>query len=342
MPTTPSRAKLPPTRGNTCAVVVTYHSDDQLFERLSAVASQVDRVFIVDNASSPDEVQALRQGVSAFSSFQLVENSTNLGVAAALNQGVELARAGEFQWLLTLDQDTWVDDELIATYAEVHAQWEAGRRPLGMLGANYRHDPSGRLAYIPSPSDGAAIATEVVITSGSLLSLHAAVDVGGFADAFFIDCVDNEYCLRLRRRGYEVIMTTRPLLRHALGDQRVHRLLWKRPICTHHSPLRHYYMTRNRLRLVWTYRREERRWARRELKAMAVSILLLVLYERPKIRKLRAVLAGAMDALRGRSGPLLAEGRGGVPGPSPQQSTAAMSESSSRSPGDSRQSVSAR
>ena len=47
---------------------------------------------------------------------------------------------------------------------------------------------------------------ESVITAGSLISIMAYKAIGGYNEALFIDEVDHEYCYRLRREGFQVLL----------------------------------------------------------------------------------------------------------------------------------------
>ena len=63
-----------------------------------------------------------------------------------------------------------------------------------------------------------------MITSGSLLALAVFRRVGPMREDFFIDAVDFQYCLRLRRHGYKVIETLLPTLIHPIGAPTLQRV----------------------------------------------------------------------------------------------------------------------
>ena len=46
---------------NIFAIVVTYHPDKELFDRIRLIRSQVDKVLIVDNNSSSDCIEMIRK-----------------------------------------------------------------------------------------------------------------------------------------------------------------------------------------------------------------------------------------------------------------------------------------
>src|SRR5277367_2887275 len=73
-----------------CAVLVTYHPDSELPARLSRMAPQVGALVIVDNGSAETELRMLRE-LAADPRIHLILNFENLGVARALNLGVQRA-----------------------------------------------------------------------------------------------------------------------------------------------------------------------------------------------------------------------------------------------------------
>src|ERR1700686_4316422 len=93
-----------------CAVVVTYFPKLACVENLAALAPHVGKLLIVDNGSSvqtlePVEVAAQRLDAT------VVRLGSNLGIAAALNVGLKLAREQGYRWLATFDQDSQATPE---------------------------------------------------------------------------------------------------------------------------------------------------------------------------------------------------------------------------------------
>jgi len=124
------------------------------------------------------------------------------------------------------------------------------------------------------------------------VSVGAYGDIGPFRDAFFIDHVDDEYCLRARRKGYRVLSTCKPVMLHSVGASTLHRLLWKRTGVTNHPPFRRYYMTRNHIILMKEYFAAEPRWVFDTAYSRMKSLVLLCLFEKRRPEKLRNVLRG--------------------------------------------------
>jgi len=285
-----------------CAIVVTYHPDDGFGDRLARVTPQVGATVIVDNASSVASAAMVRAAAVA-AAATLIGNSANLGIARALNQGIQHAIARGYSWALLLDQDTVVDDTLVAGLLATYAACPDAERTAA-VGARFR-DTRDR------PAESRALGArgelwqevEAVITSGTLLPLRAFADIGPFREDFFIDYVDIEYCLRARARGYRIIENPSPLMSHTVGAPSPHQVLWKKTWTTNHSAERRYYIARNNtvlLREYGTAKRGSWRW-----KSIVRSFRLckrIAFFEEDKMAKIIAVGQGWWDGMRGHMG----------------------------------------
>jgi rhamnosyltransferase len=278
-----------------CAILVCYHPDAELPRRATRILEQACAVVIVDNGSG-DETHEMLRRIAADSRVSLVLNPTNLGIARALNLGVERARALGFAWVLLLDQDSDLHDDMLTSLIEVRAAYpEPGR--VAVIGAGFGEET--RPAAWPAWEE-----VESVITSGSLIALTMHAAVGPFRDEFFIDYVDSEYCFRARAQGYRVIRTTKPLMSHTIGAPTRHNVLGVNKWTTNHSPDRRYYIARNDTVMLREYGGYAfGSWALKSLVRRLRTCKRIVLYERSKARKIAAVSAGWWDGVRGRMGP---------------------------------------
>ncbi len=143
----------------------------------------------------------------------------------------------------------------------------------------------------------------IVITSGALTNLQVWEKLGGFRDDFFIDYVDTEYCLRAKRAGYKILVSAGAKLYHRLGDKREVKRLGLTLKPTFHSPLRLYYVARNRVPMVREYALEFPHWFLFDVVAGAYNTLRILLTEDKRLQKLGATVQGTWDGLLGRMGP---------------------------------------
>jgi rhamnosyltransferase len=278
-------------RKDICAVVVAYHPDEGLEGRVDGILRQVDAAVIVDNGSSAETARVLER-LAERERVHLIRNEENLGVATALNEGMDWARRHGYAWAFLFDHDSALEDGAFETLDAALRDFGPEETP-AVIGCNYRDVHAGRLRYPDESASGLSWRErKTVITSGSLVSVAAHEAIGPFRDEFFIDHVDDEYCLRARRKGYRVISTCAPVMRHSVGASTLHRLLWKRTGVTNHSPLRRYYMTRNHLVLMREYFGDEPRWVFDTAYSRMKGLVLMCLFERERPAKIRNVLKG--------------------------------------------------
>jgi rhamnosyltransferase len=289
----------PTTRG-ICAVIVTYHPDSDLFRRVEKIISQVGQTVIVDNGSSRSCVDQLKE-IADKLSVHLILNPTNEGLARAINRGAQWAASQDYQWILMLDQDTTVAPDMVETLIEV-VRREPDFQRLALVGSNFKDKVTGRLdTHVARPDDSAGIETVTAITSGSLVSLNAFRAIGGLRDDFFIDCVDHEYCLRARAHGYRVMITSRPVMEHPIGNFTYHRWLGRTVRTTNHPPARQYFMSRNLLILAREYARKEPRFIYAYSRGWIKAVVKLCLFEHRRLAKIKSIIHGCLDGVLRRT-----------------------------------------
>ncbi len=289
-----------PTRDNTCAIIVTYHPDEGFPERLQQVLAQFPLAIVVDNASRPSSVQMLR-GLAESPQVRLVENASNLGIAAALNQGIQLASKEGYQWVVTLDQDTQLHADFLAALFDVHLQSGGGD---AMVGSNYWDVHRGR-NFVRCTEKGAVfLERKTLITSGTLAPLALFQTIGLFREDYFIDSVDHELSLRARAHGYRMLISCRPLMNHSIGAGVGHTSRLRQFLSFNHSPARKYFIARNTVATATAYFRQEPAWAMRQGWRLVSDFASILLFEREKRKKARAFAVGVMHGIAGTMGPI--------------------------------------
>ncbi len=284
-----------------CAIAVTYHPDSEFPARLSRILRQVSALVIVDNSSGEAEIKMLRE-LAANPTITLVLNLDNLGIASALNVGIQRATELGFAWVLLLDQDSYIDDDMVQTLFAVRAAFP-DRDRLAVVGAGFRD--INKVSQEPNDALGEGWEeAESVITSGSLIPLKTHAAVGAFREDFFIDYVDTEYCFRARAKGYRVIRTQKPIMSHAIGTITRHRVLWINKWTFNHSADRRYYIARNDTVMLREYGHYVfGLWAVKSFGRCVRLCKRIALYEQMRARKMFAVAQGGWDGVQGHMGP---------------------------------------
>lgn len=288
------------------AVIVTFHPDVARLARLvDAMRAQGAAVLVVDNGSGAELAAAL-----AGHSATVLELAENRGIAAAINIGLDRARAAGASHLLTLDQDSTPAPGMMAALLAAEARLTAAGERVAAVGPVHVDPRSGQAAPFvrwedgrprfvqPEPPAG-TVASDYLISSGALMPLAALEAVGGMREDLFIDGVDLEWCLRARSLGWSAHGAAAARLEHTIGD-RVVRLAG-RPVAVH-APVRVYYGTRNLLALA-RLPYLPRGFRRRALGRLVLKAVFQVLLVPPRLTRLRMLAAGLRDGLAGRMGP---------------------------------------
>lgn len=282
------------------AIVVTYHPDAGLYERVRVLHGQVKAILIVDNGSTQDELAPV-QLLVAEGVAEAVFNGRNVGQAAALNQGLAWGQRGGLAWIATFDQDTVAAARLVEEAGRV---FEARRdSAIAVIGAGWYSVPK----YPVPCDDPGGVEIETVITSGALHSVEVWRTVGGFRADFFIDFVDIEFCLRVRRAGYAVAQVCVHTMRHAIGNPTRRRFLFRQVQPSNHNRFRRYFITRNRIHVWRLFWRHEPRYVARDMWSATKEVMKLLLFEKDRSGKVKAMLRGAAHAIHGITGPLESE-----------------------------------
>ena len=284
---------------NIAAVIVTHNPDKDLKRRLNLVTSQAAYVIIVDNGSiNASEIIQLKGP-----KVEIIANKNNPGLATALNQGMKRAEELNFRWVLTLDQDTLIDDNMIDSLINIYHQYPH-KEKIGVIGSNARSKISGRPFRFCRHTKKDFIKIKTAITAGSLMPLSVYEKVGPFRDKFFIEGIDLEYCLRLRKYGYEILFFCRPLMTHAAGKMEEYNFLGRVILVANNEPWRYYLAVRNLLEIFMIYFWREPIWVLGASFNFMKTVIKIILYEDAKMLKLEYLNKGIWDALFGRRTPL--------------------------------------
>ena len=291
---------------NMCAVVVTYDPDIRLRERIEKIRDQVDKLLIVDNNSAPDCVEMI-QKISINLDVNVIENSSNVGIAEALNQGLKYFKAldSKYSWVLTLDQDSSCYSSLVQQLIMAYEECPF-RDEVGIIGTNYQEKTTGHILHKKKKANESWEEVQNLPTSGCITSLAAFSEVGDFRSDFFIDHVDTEYCMRLRNKGYRVLISPKVGMIHPLGYYRaskLHKLLRGSSMITNYPPFRHYYWTRNGLILIWENLRRDTNWSLNQVYYLFFRrTITILLFEDKKLIKIGNICLGVWHALISRRG----------------------------------------
>lgn len=279
--------------GNVVAVYTAYNPSENL--RLSVLESlkQCSRVIVADNSPTGSTNAAMVLG--KIRNVKIIGQGTNIGLANALNDAFKLVGAAEFVFLL--DQDSVPQPGLVNKLKSIMDEYPR----VGAIGPAPWDETNNRFID-PRTSGRSDLATmPVIITSAMLMRTHAFFSTTGFRGDFFVDCVDQDMCLQLRKQGWEILQDKTALLPHSLGNTRWHGFGPLKIRATHHPTWRLYWAARNGVILSKEYWRFDTKWAMTNIAILCYWILTVTLFETPRFSKLKAMFRGISDGISNRS-----------------------------------------
>lgn len=288
-----------------CAVIVTYHPDGMVLGRLVAtIAPTVEQILVISNGGQ----------LTLELDVEIITNVRNLGLSSALNRGIVWAEERNFSEVLLFDQDSNPSPEMVPELRKALAVLQASGRKTAGLGPVHIDARNGTVFpfvtwHFPRNVEvlgdpGEIVAADFLITSGTLIPMDALRDIGLMDDVLFIDNIDTDWCARAVERGYRVHGVMNSKMLHSIGN---YVFTLRLPFgCSKkinvHSPVRLYYIMRNRLLM---YRRKHISWAWmwHDILGAIVHFVMLVFFIPGRVANLRAAICGVVDGVRGRSGP---------------------------------------
>ncbi|XJZ26978.1 glycosyltransferase family 2 protein [Bacillota bacterium Lsc_1132] len=287
------------------SIMVTYNPDSDVIQNARAINSSCEHLVIVDNGSNPKAVEYLKK-LENQENITIIYNKKNMGLGHALNQGIQLIvdskELKQIDWIATFDQDSKIQTDYFTNMLFAYEK-HPKKEEVAILAPNWVEQKIINQEQTQTNSTMPLQEQKTVITSGSLVKREIFEKIGLFEEDYFIDFLDHEFCLRARSKGYKIFIVPNVSMVHNLGNTHQHNLLGSTVMATNHNYIRRYYITRNR---IYTYRKffkTEKEWIKEDFTATVKEFLIIFLFEKDRLKKLKSMIVGTFDALRGKKGP---------------------------------------
>jgi GT2 family glycosyltransferase len=293
------------------SVTVSRNGRAVLTEHLELLMGQsrpLSEIIVVDNASTDGTMQVLNERFPAVKVIRLAKNE---GVSGGYSAGLDYALGRNYDWIWMFDQDSKPLNNTVANLLAAYNSFPDREKlgliaPLPINAATGEPYPlflwrEGQVALLPVPGGNTLTLVDMVISSGSLIRSEAVRKAGLPRNDFFIDFVDYEHCLRLRRSGFLIAVVNQCVMQHTIGQPRTVKFLGKPMSWITHRPWRDYYKVRNRAFVVWHQLPSLRAKVfviRQLLRQMFGSLL----YDSEKANRIHFMWRGLYDGIRGRLG----------------------------------------
>ena len=218
------------------SVTILYNFNESVLENIKTYQNFVDEVILIDNSDSREYFEKYKEFLKQYTYISM---NGNVGIAKALNCGLNYSKEKGYNWTLTMDQDTYLENDIIEQYKKVIKQNYDEK--IVILSPVYKFD------RVKTKKFEGVKEVNYVMQSANLVNLKNFFEIGKFKEEFFIDMVDYEYCLRAVKKGYKIISCGQIQVIHSPGITRQTKILKiKYGYC---NKYRIYYQARN---LLWT------------------------------------------------------------------------------------------
>jgi len=222
-----------------CIIIVNYNTKEHLLKCIASALQQGKdvncRVIVVDNGSSDNSVEAVKQ---LHPNVTIIRNEQNHGFARAVNQGLKSADKNDFHLILNSDA-TLADNylEKAVGFIETHPRCAVVTGQLldpdgsrqnsfdnfpSLLGETFgkgllklifpKKYPSKKQAYT-SPLE-----VESVIGAAMLVRQKAIEDVGLLDEDYFFFLEETDWCYRMKQKGWSIYFVPEALAYHLQGE----------------------------------------------------------------------------------------------------------------------------
>jgi GT2 family glycosyltransferase len=294
------------------SVTVSRNPGGMLSEHMKALLYQtrpLNEIIVIDNASTDGTVDTLRR---CYPQVTLLPLHTNTGVGGAYATSLTYAVGRKHDWIWLFDQDSLPQPNALELLVNHLNDGTPENSSLGVV-ATLPVNPETGQAYFGWRWDGSFVRVpdgersapfcyvDTTISSGSLIRRDVVERVGLPRSDFFMDFVDHEYNLRIRRHGFKIAIVPCSVMFHSLGKTRAFRFLGRTHMRATEATWRHFYMSRNETYTVWhEFGTFKSRWFL--LARLAKKALMVLFLDPQKMSKMKMIWAGFWDGVRGRMG----------------------------------------
>ncbi|WP_440998257.1 glycosyltransferase [Cysteiniphilum litorale] len=276
-------------------VIVSYYPNKSFFDH--NLKLEKFNYLIVDN--TPNLNSSFVERISQYENVDLSLNGNNLGIAKGFNVGCDFARKNGYQFVVTMDQDSFLNEDIINDLVDFYDHNE-DKKSLAVISPRHISNTNRALNNVVYDADGVyeGIAT---MSSGNLLPLNIWNEIGGFDEKLFIDMVDTDYYIRAIMCGFKVITLRDVEMEHVLGELEERHILGRAVAVLGHNHIRKYYQIRNACYIMAQYGKYNY-VAMVFDKFMIKTLLKVILFEKNKLKKMKYMLKGYIDFKRKRYG----------------------------------------
>jgi rhamnosyltransferase len=281
------------------AVIVTYNIGAAFLDCFNSIKNQVDFIIIVDNGSNDNTTNMLK-GLESKAGVKIFYNSENMGIAAALNIGIKEALNQKADWILLLDHDSHATSGMIDKLIQSHNEFMAENVNLKIgIVAPVPYEVNSNVYLKKIEKRKKFSLTRAVISSGTLINSKILLETGFFTENLFLYYVDTDFCIRVRKAGYQILLANEAVLLHSVGTTVVRKFLWFNVYYNSYSPIANYYVFRNGVYILNKHVLYAPYYFYEVIKRQLFDLAMILLYGNDKYKNIKFSLQGLIHGIIG-------------------------------------------
>ena len=257
----------------------------RLQQNIDAVAHEVDSILLVDNASKNiNDVDLFAKE----NKIELICNKKNRGLPHVFNSMISYAQENGFNNLLLLDQDSVFHKDAVKYYREYISSNYVCIVPKIIQRLEEYEKKFGEKEVLETE-------VEFAINSGTLINLEILPSDIRFNEKLFVDCVDFDFFIQLRKRNLKILKVDKIKLLCDLGNLSVHRFHHIDFFANNYSTFRLEKQARDRV--IFLFNHFKNPLAKEVFLHSALGYLMILMFEKQKVSKIFAVIKGFAKGL---------------------------------------------
>jgi len=211
-------------------IILNWNGENDTIDCINSLLNQVDvelDIMVIDNGSKEESVSKIER---KFPQLMVIKSESNLGYCGGMNLGIRMAIKKDAKFILLINNDTVADKNFVKSLMENFED------DVGVVGPiiYYYDDPNeiwssgGKISPIiqelkRSHEHQLEIPTKPIdldfITGCAMLVKREVFEKVGFFDERFFPAYyeDLDFCLRVRKAGYRIILDPTSLLWHKVS-----------------------------------------------------------------------------------------------------------------------------
>lgn len=264
------------------ASIVLYNPDDKALNNLNNLnkCDYFDKIFISDNSLTELDKANCHDAIYHF-------YNKNMGIAYALRDAMNYAIENDYDYVLTLDQDSIFPFDKMKEIYEYLVNFKETNVGIVALNYNHKYNSKNEIKKV-----------KMIITSGNFINVDNYKKIDGFNENLFIDYVDFDLCRQFYYKKIDVLVLTKYSLIQTIGNPIKKNGILSKIKIMNPTLVRYYYRFRN---LKYCYKKNKIFYLKNNLKEH-ITIIIMLIFENNRRNKLKMIKKGKRDAKNNKLG----------------------------------------